>query len=92
MSNVGQLERKTQNRVVKLFKQQLGYDYLGNWEYREGNRNIETGLLTDWLAKRGVAEALIKRTLRKLDVAAALGEGKSSMMPIKRFIAYFVME
>jgi len=32
MSNVGQLERKTQNRVVKFFTEQLNYDYLGNWE------------------------------------------------------------
>ena len=41
MSDVGQIERKAQDRVVKLFREQLGYDYLGNWEYREGNANIE---------------------------------------------------
>ena len=46
MSDVGQIERKTQERVVKLFREQLGYDYLGNWEYREGNSNIEVELLT----------------------------------------------
>ncbi|GAM75661.1 type I restriction-modification system [Vibrio ishigakensis] len=79
MSRVGQKERVTQTRLRKFFVEQLDYDYLGDWEYREGNRNIETGLLTDWLAKRGVAEALIKRTLRKLDVAAALGEGKKAL-------------
>jgi type I restriction enzyme R subunit len=65
MSRVGQKERATQDRLVKFFRQQLNYDYLGDWKYREGNRNIETALLTDWLAKRGVSEALIKRTLRK---------------------------
>jgi hypothetical protein len=27
---VGQIERKTQQRVVKLFRDTLGYDYLGN--------------------------------------------------------------
>ena len=28
---VGQIERKTQQRVVKLFRDTLGYHYLGNW-------------------------------------------------------------
>jgi type I restriction enzyme R subunit len=32
MSNVGQRERKTQSRVVNFFKEQLNYDYLGDWE------------------------------------------------------------
>jgi len=30
MSDVGQIERNTQNRVVQLFQQGLGYDYLGD--------------------------------------------------------------
>jgi hypothetical protein len=38
---VGQIEKRTQARVVKLFRQTLRYDYLGNWIDREGNRNIE---------------------------------------------------
>ena len=45
MSDVGQPERKAQDRVVKLFDDALDYDYLGNWEYREGNSNIEVELL-----------------------------------------------
>ena len=32
MGNVGDIERITQNRVVKLFKEKLGYTYLGNWK------------------------------------------------------------
>ncbi|MCX2841293.1 HsdR family type I site-specific deoxyribonuclease [Microbulbifer thermotolerans] len=76
MSNIGQRERATQNRLVKFFQQELGYRYLGNWEYRDNNRNIELELLTGWLQKRGVSEALIKRAIRQLDAAAALGEGK----------------
>jgi type I restriction enzyme R subunit len=32
MSNVGQRERKTQDRVVGLFHDSIGYEYLGNWE------------------------------------------------------------
>jgi len=76
MSNVGQLERKTQNRIIKFFKEQLEYDYLGDWEYRESNSNIEKSLLTKWLKHRGTSDTLINRTLRQLDTAAALGEGK----------------
>ncbi|MDO6683784.1 hypothetical protein Q4551_15950 [Oceanobacter sp. 5_MG-2023] len=46
MSNVGQRERATQNRLVKFFQQELGYRCLGNREHRENNRNIEQELLT----------------------------------------------
>ena len=41
MSTVGQIERTTQERVVTLFREQLGYEYLGDWTEREDNRNIE---------------------------------------------------
>ena len=76
MSNVGQRERLTQNRVVKLFEDDLGYKYLGNWEYRENNRNVEPEILTAWLRKQGVNETLITKALRQLDTESALGEGK----------------
>jgi len=49
MSQVGQPERATQNRVVQLFQQQLDYTYLGNWHKRENNSNVETDLLTAFL-------------------------------------------
>tara|TARA_R110002050_G_scaffold57423_5_gene129165 strand:+ start:77194 stop:80355 length:3162 start_codon:yes stop_codon:yes gene_type:complete len=95
MSNVGQKERKTQSRVVKFFKEQLNYEYLGDWEYRDGNSNIETEHLTHWLKKRGTPEALITRTLRKLDAAAALGEGKKlfdANKDVYRLLRYGVKE
>jgi len=76
MSNVGQLERRTQTRVVRLFQKKLGYDYLGNWEDEERRGSIEEKLLVDWLQRQGTSETLIGRTLRQLDAAAALGEGK----------------
>ena len=41
MSDIGQIERETQNRLINLFQNELGYSYLGNWEKREGNRNVE---------------------------------------------------
>lgn len=76
MSNVGQRERITQNRIVQFFQADLGYRYLGDWQDRANNKNIEVEILVDWLTKRGVSEALINRTIRQLDATAALGEGK----------------
>ena len=75
MSDIGQRERKTQQRVVKLFTDKtqpsyLGYDYLGNWEERDGNRNIELELLRAWHKTQGHAETLISKVLYELDKAA----------------------
>jgi type I restriction enzyme R subunit len=49
MSNVGQRERITQNRIVQFFQKELGYRYLGDWQDRENNKNIEIDILTTWL-------------------------------------------
>ena len=49
MSNVGEIERATQNRIVRLFRDHLCYQYLGNWEDRADNSNLEEGLLRDYL-------------------------------------------
>jgi type I restriction enzyme R subunit len=71
MSIIGQVERKTQQRVVKLFCDTLGYDYLGDWTDRIGNRNIEEDLLRTFLRERqGYDEALITRALHLLERAA----------------------
>jgi len=71
MSTVGQIEKKTQGRVVKLFRERLGYDYLGDWTDREGNRSIEEDLLSTFLRKKqGCDEALITRALYLLNKAA----------------------
>jgi type I restriction enzyme R subunit len=71
MSTVGQIEKKTQNRVVKLFRDTLKYDYLGNWEKREGNRNIEETFLRKFLReKQRYDEALITRALHELGKVA----------------------
>lgn len=76
MNHIGQRERVTQDRVVTHFQQTLGYRYLGNLHDAD-NRNIRQADLTAWLTQRGVADALIGRALRQLDIAAALGEGKT---------------
>jgi type I restriction enzyme, R subunit len=70
LSTVGQVERKTQNRVVQFFQQELGYRYLGDWEKRAGNSHIEEGLLRDFLTRQDVPEALIGRAVRQVQEAA----------------------
>lgn len=70
MSTVGQIEKRTQARIVALFHDQLGYDYLGNWIDREGNRNIEEALLRPFLKSRGHDDALINRALFELQKVA----------------------
>ena len=70
MSTVGQIEKRTQQRVVKLFREQLGYDYLGDWTDRAGNRNIETEYLRPFLKRQGYDEALMTRALHMLEKAA----------------------
>jgi type I restriction enzyme, R subunit len=60
MSKVGQIERATQNRIVQLFQEQLQYDYLGNWEEREGNSNIEEAELRIFLQNKYSDELITK--------------------------------
>ncbi len=70
MSAVGQPERATQNRVIALFRDELGYRYLDDWTDRDGNSNIEEGLLADCLTKSGYAQAQITRAIYLLKAEA----------------------
>lgn len=69
MSDIGQIERKTQNRVVALLRDQLGYSYAGNLE-DHANSNIREDVLSNWLSSRGVSPELISRTMQQLDTTA----------------------
>ena len=53
MSSIGTPERVTQNRVVGLFRDELGYRTLGDWTDRPSNSNIEEGPLTAYLTRCG---------------------------------------
>ena len=77
MTTVGALERETQRRVIRHFRDHLGYRYLGNWHERDDNRNIETESLAKFLARQGHTPTLITKALDKLDKAAALGGSKT---------------
>ncbi|MEQ1904627.1 MAG: HsdR family type I site-specific deoxyribonuclease [Pirellulaceae bacterium] len=67
--SVGKSERATQHRVIKLFHDELGYRYLGDWSDRLGNSNIDEELLSTWLTKQGYAKNQVNRAvyLLKLD-------------------------
>src|SRR5258707_3824027 len=66
-NDIGQRERLAQNRVVKLFRDKLRYTYLGNWEERDGNRNIDVDLLCSFLKEHGHDQNIIDRTLYLLE-------------------------
>ena len=74
MSKVGAKERVTQNRIVTLFKEHLGYEYLGDCKDRD-NKNVEPHLLKPFLEKQGYSDKLIERALHELGQANGLEAG-----------------
>jgi len=84
MSDVGQIERKTQNRVVKLFQDTLGYTYLGDWSDRLGNSNIEEAYLRPFLVKQKYSGTLINKALHELRKVA--GDQVKSLYDINKEI------
>ena len=67
--SVGQREKDTQKRVIKLFVQELGYTYLGDFTERKDS-NIEVELLTKFLTRKRYSRMLINRALKELQDAA----------------------
>ncbi len=75
MSGVGEREIKTQQAVLAQFQDATGplkYTYLGDWKSRDGNSNVEPGLLGKWLARQGHDETVIKKVLEELEKALAV--------------------
>lgn len=70
MSDIGKSERATQNRVVKLFTEELGYRYLGDWSDSPNNSNIEEKILSDYLSRRGYSDGQISSAIYKLRTEA----------------------
>jgi type I restriction enzyme R subunit len=65
MSEIGKPERATQDRVIALFRDRLGYAYLGDWSDLPGNSNIDEELLRANLLRRGYSPAAIRAAIHK---------------------------
>ena len=65
MSNIGKSERTTQNRVIKLFRDELGYHFLGD-KTDQYNSNIEESQLSACLLSAGYSSVLVSRAIDKL--------------------------
>ena len=84
MSTVGQRERATQNRVVRLFRDTLHYDYLGNWEEREGNSNVEVDYLRAFLRRCGYSDDLIRKAIFEFTKTA--GDQSKSLYDVNKAV------
>jgi type I restriction enzyme, R subunit len=69
-NTIGQPERATQNRVIALFRDELGYQFLGDKTDLPNNSNIEEALLTAYLTQNDYTPALISSAIYKLRIEA----------------------
>ena len=67
---IGDKERATQDRVVKLLRDLPGYTYLGNWEEQPRTSPIEDELLRKYLTRQQYPPAVIAEAIRKLHLVA----------------------
>jgi len=65
MYNIGKAERITQSRIVQLFKNQLQYTYLGNWESEVRTSPIEQHPLLNFLIQTH-SKNLANKAINKL--------------------------
>jgi len=90
VNDLGKTERKTQDRVIALLRDELGYRFLGRWDERGNNRCVEDDLLRPWLAARGHTEAQIARALDLLhreadNTARSLFENNREVYKLLRY-------
>ena len=70
MTQIGEIERRTQEKIIQLFQDRLGYDYLGDWQDRPDNSNIDETYLRQYLIRQGYSENVIKKAINTLTRAA----------------------
>jgi type I restriction enzyme R subunit len=89
MTGIGEIERKTQNRVVALVKDSLGYEYLGDLSDYD-NENIIDAQLRESLKDRGYSAVLVDRAVEELirvsrDTTKNLYERNRSVYDLLRY-------
>ncbi len=84
-----QREREYQNALIERFQEELGYTYLGNWQYAKGstvnNMGVSNSPILDkevrsFLKEQGRTEMQIEDVLVKLKDMARLGDSKMSSL------------
>jgi type I restriction enzyme R subunit len=65
MTGIGDVERKTQERVIELVRDSLGYEYLGNLTDLD-NENLIEAQLRKSLSDRGYVEIVIDKAVEEL--------------------------
>ena len=63
---INPIERITQNRIIQLFTEQLGYTYYGNWEDRINNSNVEDTYLRKFLKKQKYPPTLVEKAISEV--------------------------
>lgn len=66
MNGINALERRTQNRVIGILQNNLGYRYIGNLE-DDPNENIRPNDVIDWLTSQGLERSLAEKALSRIE-------------------------
>lgn len=69
--SIGEPERNTQDKVVALFRDKLGYEYLGHWGVADAGlarrSPIEEGILERWLLQQGHTPQMASAAITELN-------------------------
>ncbi len=82
---VGALERASQDRVIRLFRQVLGYRYIGNLG-KEINTNIREEDLHRFLSMQGHSAELAEKALLELKRIAYLGVHDDKLYEVNKAV------
>jgi type I restriction enzyme, R subunit len=72
MSKIGQIERTTQNRVVKLLQAELGYHYIGNLEDTDNSNLREQDLLQYLQSTKQYSPTIIQKAIAEFSKAVLI--------------------
>ncbi|RXG29885.1 type I restriction endonuclease subunit R [Leeuwenhoekiella marinoflava] len=90
MNHIGKAERPSQDRIVQLFQNELGYRYLGNWQDDLRTQPVEEDLLRNFLKRQGYSAALIDRAVSKFlksvtSIASGLYDANKEVYKLLRY-------